>query len=97
MYFSVRKVKALDDYLLELTFETREVKIFDVKPCLEKGVFKALKDVDLFKQVRVALGSIEWPGEIDIDPETLYEDGKPLATLDVAEERGVYGEKQCTS
>ena len=90
MYFSVRKVKVLPDYQLELTFETQEVKIFDVKPYLDWGVFKALKDVDVFKQVKVAFGSIAWPGDIDLDPEELYEDGKPVAALGVAEEGGVY-------
>ena len=90
MYFSVRKVKALADYQLELTFETKEVKIFDVKPYLDWGVFKALKNVTLFQKVKVAFGSIEWPGGIDLDPEELYADGKIVSALGVAEEPGVY-------
>ena len=91
MYWSVTNAKALDDYQLELTFETNEVKIFDMKPYLELGVFKALKDEPFFQKVRVSFGSVAWPNGIDLDPEVLYEDGKPLAAFCVAEERGVYG------
>ena len=79
MYWSVREAKALDDYQMELTFETSEVKVFDMKPYLESGVFKALKDEPFFRQVRVSFGSVAWPGGIDVDPEVLYEDGVPLA------------------
>jgi len=90
LYFTVRKVKALPGYQLEITFETKEVKIFDMKPYLDLGVFKVLKDETFFQRARVALGSVEWPGGIDIAPETLYENGKPAAALGVAEEDGVY-------
>jgi len=44
MYLSVKKVKPLNDYNLELTFENNEIKIFDVKPYLDTGLFKTLKD-----------------------------------------------------
>ena len=90
MYWSVTKAKPLDDYQLELTFEAHEVKIFDMKPYLELGVFKALKDKSFFQKVRVSFGSIAWPGGIDLDPEVLYEDGKTQAVLGVAEESGIY-------
>jgi len=76
MYWTVKKAKALADYQMELTFETDEVKIFDMKPYLERGVFKALKNKPLFKKVRVSFGSVAWPGDIDLDPELLYQDGK---------------------
>ena len=90
MYYSVTKVQPLADYQLQLTFENNEIKVFDVKPYLELGVFKALKDPNIFQQVKVVFDTIEWPGGIDLDPEELYEDGKPAATWGVAEERAVY-------
>jgi hypothetical protein len=40
-------------------------------------VFVALKDKTLFNRVKVAFSSIEWPDEIDLDPEILYEDSIP--------------------
>ena len=73
MYLSVNKVQPLYDYKLELTFENNEIKIFDVKPYLDTGVFKALKDENFFKRVKVSYDTIEWPNGIDLDPEVLYE------------------------
>ena len=77
MYFAVKDVKTIDDYKLILTFEDDSVRIFDMKPLLRKGVFKELKDEKLFKTVKVSFDSIEWANGIDVDPETLYEDGVP--------------------
>ena len=74
MYFAVKEVKPIDNYKLILTFENNEVKIFDMIPYLDKGIFQELKDENLFKAVKVSFDSIEWPNEADIDPETLYED-----------------------
>jgi hypothetical protein len=76
MYLSVKKVKPLNDYNLELTFENNEVKIFDVKPYLETGLFKSLKDEKFFKMVKVSYDTIEWPNKVDLDPEVLYEKSK---------------------
>ena len=76
MYLSINKVKALDDYILELTFENKETRLFDVKPYLDTGIFKKLKDKNLFKMVKVSFDSIEWPEGIDLDPEVLYEKSK---------------------
>ncbi|CUO75803.1 DUF2442 domain-containing protein [Intestinibacter bartlettii] len=77
MYLAVKDVKTIDDYKLILTFEDDSVRIFDMKPLLRKGVFKELKDEKLFKTVKVSFDSIEWANGIDVDPETLYEDGVP--------------------
>ena len=73
MYLSVNKVQPLNDYKLELTFENNETKIFDVKPYLDTGIFKTLKDENFFKRVKVSYDTIEWPNGIDLDPEILYE------------------------
>ena len=76
MYLSVKKVKPLNDYKLELTFENNEIKIFDVKPYLDTGLFTTLKDDNFFKMVKVSYDTIEWPNGIDLDPEVLYEKSK---------------------
>jgi len=76
MYLSVSKVKALGDYELELTFENKEIKIFDLKPYLDTGLFSTLKDKNLFKRVKVSFDTIEWPNGVDLDPEVLYEKSK---------------------
>ena len=51
-----------------------EVRLFDMKPYLELGIFKSLKDKSLFNTVKVSFDTIEWSNGADIDPETLYED-----------------------
>lgn len=75
MYLSVKEVKTLDDYRLLLTFENGEIKIFDMKPYLDKGIYKELRKMSVFKSAKVNFDTVEWNNEADIDPETLYEDG----------------------
>ena len=72
MYYSITKVTPLNDYLLRLKFKNGEEKVFDMKPYLETGIFKELKDETVFKTVKVSFDTIEWANEADIDPETLY-------------------------
>lgn len=79
MYLAVKDVKAMDNYKLILTFENNEKKLFDMIPYLELGVFKTLKDENLFKTVKVSFDTIEWSNGADIDPETLYEDSYSLS------------------
>jgi hypothetical protein len=73
MYLAVIIVKPLDDYKLELAFKNGEVRVFDMKPYLEKGIYKELKDENKFKSVKVSFDSIEWCNQADIDPKFLYE------------------------
>ena len=70
----VKAVKANPDYTLTLTFTNDEVKIFDVKPYLDKGIFRELQDRGLFNSVRPFLGSIQWKNGQDFCPDTLYLD-----------------------
>ena len=76
MYLSVKKVKPLSNYKLELTFENKEIRVFDVKPYLDTGLFKTLKDEKIFNMVKVSYDTIEWPNGIDLDPEILYKKSK---------------------
>jgi hypothetical protein len=78
MYWEVKSVKPLDDYKLALTFVNNEQRCFDVKPLLETGVFRSLKDPDMFNTVRVCFDSIAWKNNIDIAPETLYHESVKL-------------------
>jgi len=76
MYLSVKKVKPLSNYNLELTFENKEIRIFDIKPYLNTGLFKKLKDEKYFNMVKVSYDTIEWPNGVDLDPEILYKKSK---------------------
>lgn len=75
---AVTHVTPRDDFHLELEFNTGELRVFDVRPYLDKGVFKQLKDIKLFKQAHVAFDTVCWPGNLDIAPETLYDRSMPL-------------------
>ena len=66
-------VETLPDYCLLLTFENNEQKCFDMKPYLNATVFQPLKNPGFFKLARIDYGTVTWPNEIDIAPETLYE------------------------
>jgi len=68
----VKCVKPNLDYTLILTFTNGEVKTFDVKPYLNKGIFQELKDFRLFNSVKPSLGSIQWQNGQDFCPDTLY-------------------------
>jgi len=75
----VKDVKPNSDYTLTLTFQNGEVKIFDVKPYLGKGIFKELRDKMIFNSVRPFLGSIQWQNGQDLCPDTLYENGEKIS------------------
>jgi hypothetical protein len=59
-------------------FENNQIKIFDMNPYLETGLFQKLKDENIFSKVKISFDTIEWPGGIDLDPEILYEKSKIL-------------------
>ena len=72
MFFSVKAVQTMQDFLLRLTFKNGEVKIFDMKPYFEIGIFKELKEERIFNTATVNFDTVEWENDADIDPETLY-------------------------
>ena len=61
-----------DDYTLELVFENGEKRLFDMKPFFDKKPFSKLCNSPLFFKASVQYGTVVWPGNIDIAPETLW-------------------------
>ncbi|MEK6748657.1 MAG: DUF2442 domain-containing protein [Pseudomonadota bacterium] len=74
----VVQVEVGADYTLILDFENGERRIFDMQPYMDKKPFMKIKDARLFAQARVDYGTVVWPGNIDIAPETLYDRSVPL-------------------
>ena len=68
----VKAVKPQADYRLEITFSNGEVGVYDCRGLLEFGVFQELKNEAYFQQARVEGGTVVWPHEHDICPDTLY-------------------------
>lgn len=52
------------------------VSMCDCTPFLDFGVFKELQNPGYFRQTHVEGGTVVWPHEQDICPDTLYEDSK---------------------
>lgn len=76
----VVEVKPNPDFSLTIKFTNGEVRRFDVRPYLEKGVFRELKDVSLFNSVKPSLGSIQWLNGQDLCPDALYQDSQPVSS-----------------
>jgi hypothetical protein len=74
----ISHVAPTQDYCLDLTFSNGEHRRFDVRPYLDKGVFRQLRNYERFRQVRVVSGTVEWPGQLDLCPDTLYEKSHPF-------------------
>jgi hypothetical protein len=74
----VVKVEATPDYKLHLEFENGEKRIFDMSPYMDKKPFVQLKGSPLFTKASIDYGTVVWPGNIDIAPETLYDRSRPV-------------------
>jgi hypothetical protein len=74
----VTSVDAASGHRLVLTFNTGERRCFDMRPYLRYPVFRRLENPAFFALARVDYGTVIWPGEIDIAPETLFEGSVPI-------------------
>jgi len=83
-----KRVEALPDMMLRVTFENDEIRLYDVKPLLYEEVllkdgtplkaFKALEDEDLFRRAHLSPGGygIIWDGNTDLAIEEIWKNGK---------------------
>ena len=74
----VISVQASADYILLLEFENGERRVFDMAPFMDRRPFIRLKNSLIFTKATVDYGTVVWPGNIDIAPETLYDLSVPL-------------------
>ncbi|MDR1024047.1 MAG: DUF2442 domain-containing protein [Prevotellaceae bacterium] len=51
-----------------------EEGILDMKPYLDKGIFRELRNISMFNSVRPFIGTIQWANEADLCPDTVYLD-----------------------
>ena len=81
MMIKVTSVNPDKEFHLALTFSNGEHRRFDMHPYLDLPVFRRLGNPGFFALARVDYGTVVWPGEIDIAPETLYDLSLPLDTV----------------
>ncbi|OGH57834.1 MAG: hypothetical protein A3G34_06780 [Candidatus Lindowbacteria bacterium RIFCSPLOWO2_12_FULL_62_27] len=72
----VKAVTAAKPYLLEIEFTNGDSGVYDCTPLLDFGVFKELREIAYFRQAKVVNGTVAWPRDQDICPDTLYLDSK---------------------
>lgn len=92
MYWDVKLVKPLPDYCIYVEIENGQKGVFDLKPYLDRGVFRELRDVHYFNRVSIFLGDVTWPNEQDIAPKTLLDRMIPLeliSSLDLAKYKAI--------
>ena len=70
------KARPKEDYLLDIIFTNDEHGIYDCSSLLDFGVFQELRDPAYFYQAKAEQGTVVWPHDQDICPDTLYEDSK---------------------
>ncbi len=72
----VKEVPTSESYKLRLVFTNSEHGAYDCSHILDFGVFKELKDKKYFNQASVLDGTVVWPHDQDICPDTLYMDSE---------------------
>ena len=76
MLCRVRTAIPLEGRRLRLTLTDGSVVERDVQDLLWGPVFERLRTDDaLFRRVRARYGTVTWPGDLDLAPETLIWDG----------------------
>ncbi len=78
MLCDVVSVSPTPDFQIDLEYANGETRRFDMRPLLQMKPWSRIASPALFSRARVDYGTVVWPGDIDIAPETLYDDSVPL-------------------
>ena len=71
----VAEVEALPGFRLRVRFNDGTAGVVDMEKFVKSeaaGVFARLCDEALFRQVRVSLGAVSWPGDLDLAPDAMH-------------------------
>ncbi|MGO9115663.1 MAG: DUF2442 domain-containing protein [Thermoguttaceae bacterium] len=73
--FRVREFQIIRPYTLRVTFDDRSEQVIDFQDVLAGGLFGPLRDLNIFKQVRIdpEVHTLVWPNGADFDPATLHD------------------------
>ncbi len=73
MNYDVISVEALDYLKLKVFFKDNTSGDVIITEKYLTGVFEALKNKQLFFEVNCRHGFVEWPGELDLAPDAMYD------------------------
>jgi len=71
----ITKVEALPGFRLRVRFNDGSegtVEMAELVNSKAAGVFAALRDENTFRQARIVLGAVTWPGDLDLAPDTMH-------------------------
>lgn len=79
-YPKVQSAIAVDDHTLEIEFDNKQKKKYDITPLLKRDMFAPLKNQSLFKAVQVEQGgyAVVWDSSIDISEYELWSHGQTI-------------------
>jgi len=75
MFLEVLEAEYLRDYIIQVKFNTGEVKLVDLKSSLKGPIFEPLKNVDYFRNFTIHFNTLEWDNGADFAPEYLFQIG----------------------
>lgn len=72
---------AVDDHTLVVQFDNNEKRRYNITPLLSKAMFAPLRNIALFKSVKVERGgyAVAWNDEIDISEYELWVHGEIIS------------------
>ena len=71
----VTSLEVLSGFHLRVRFNDVTVGTVELGSFLNSasaGVFSPLRDVSLFRQARIELGAVTWPGNLDLAPDAMH-------------------------
>jgi hypothetical protein len=75
----VRDLRIVEHGVLAIRFVDGTEGTVDMRAFLNSHkaagtVFEALRDATLFSRAEIHLGTVEWPGDIDLAPDAMYDE-----------------------
>ena len=84
----IRSVGILDGFRVRLTLTNGDIVERDLAEAIWGPVFQPLlDDYERFRQVKVEAGTLAWPGDLDLDPDTLIWGDSPPSEPDASPAR----------
>jgi hypothetical protein len=76
MHWTVTNVTPITNNVLDVCFEDGTRGRVQFESSHLTGVFTALKNPDFFKQVFIQGGAVAWPDDLDLAPDSMYNEIK---------------------